>query len=500
MTDKGSERSKPEEGVLFRVVDGARSSTATGKRVFADAVRGVDASVASRIENAKDWRKSYMPHVRAVVAAGIGQNKDPLRIAADGLESLHRHLSFTRRGDEMTLRDAFGDGSDASSFATTTVSGQGAHPRVFEVPYRGRRLSGGQLLGQLDDWVERGVLEPSCRDALTLVIENPEWLQLADQRIALLGAASEMGPLEPLSAWGANIVALDLPRPQLWNHIFGVVRAGSGTVSAPLPETEVDASDPSAVAGADLLIQLPEIRAWLGGFEGPMTLGNYVYADGATFVRLAGATDALISSLIAERSEVALAYLATPTDVFAVRTEVVDAAHARRSAKGSVVGSLTRSKLYAPNYRETWAGEDGGRWGLSDSLVPIQGPNYALAKSLQRWRATLAREEGCLSSANVAPASHTRSVVKNKLLAAVYRGAPAFGVEIFQSETTRWLMAGLLVHDLRNPRAVASPDTKLDHPYDLFADAALHGGIWRLGYEPRSILPLGLAVGLVKRT
>ena len=79
--------------------------------------------------------------------------------------------------------------------------------------------------------------------------------------------------------------------------------------------------------------------------------------------------------------------------------------------------------------------EHGDRWGISDCLVPIQGANYALSKSVQRWRALLTKEEGRFVSANVAPASHTRSVVKNKMLAAAYRGCAPYGVEIFDSKT-----------------------------------------------------------------
>jgi hypothetical protein len=91
-------------------------------------------------------------------------------------------------------------------------------------------------------------------------------------------------------------------------------------------------------------------------------------------------------------------------------------------------------------------------------------------------------------------------VTKNRLLAAAYRGAPRFGVEIFPAETTRALMAALLVHDLRNPAALARPQNSIDHPYDLFAHGALHGGIWRLPYEPRSILPLALVRGSIGST
>lgn len=343
-------------------------------------------------------------------------------------------------------------------------------------------------------------MEPSCHAALSLVMDNPAWLDLSDRYFALLGASSEMGPLGPLNAWGANILAVDLPRPHLWKHIVEVTREGSGRLYAPVPAGSSD--DLVATAGFDLMTMTPEARAWLGSFDQPFTIGNYVYADGANFVRLAAAVDALIDDVLDARPDVSLAYLATPTDVFAVPEEVATGAIAKRrsSAVAKVLSAVSLRRLYAPNYDKLVAGENGRRWGISDSLVPIQGSNYALAKSLQRWRAISAREEGTLTSANVAPASTTMSVTKNRMLAAAYRGAPSFGVEIFEPATTRVLMAALLVHDLRNDKSAAHPDVALDHPFDLFVDGALHGGIWRLPHHARSILPLGLVKGFLKRS
>ena len=84
--------------------------------------------------------------------------------------------------------------------------------------------------------------------------------------------------------------------------------------------------------------------------------------------------------------------------------------------------------------------------------MPQQGPNYALAKRLQRWRATRARDDGVTVSLNVAPPTRTRSVVKNRALAAAYAGAHRFGIEVFEPATSNTLMAALLVHDLRSGR------------------------------------------------
>src|SRR5206468_10563280 len=60
--------------------------------------------------------------------------------------------------------------------------------------------------------------------------------------------------------------------------------------------------------------------------ETPLVLGNYAYADGAMFVRVAAAADALTAALTSDVPARALAYLAGPTDVFAVPMPVVEAA------------------------------------------------------------------------------------------------------------------------------------------------------------------------------
>ena len=165
---------------------------------------------------------------------------------------------------------------------------------------------------------------------------------------------------------------------------------------------------------------------------------------------------------------------------------------------GGPLRTLTGGRMFAPNYRVIVDGEDGQQFGLADSVVPQQGPNYALAKRLQRWRAVVARES-VVTSANVAPATKTKSVTKNRVLAAAYSGARSYGVEVFEPTTSNTLMAALLIHDLRNPKAAAHPETLLSHPLGLFVDQAAHGGLWRLPWEPRSVLPLAAVEGLVRR-
>jgi hypothetical protein len=91
---------------------------------------------------------------------------------------------------------------------------------------------------------------------------------------------------------------------------------------------------------------------------------------------------------------------------------------------------------------------------------------------------------------NVAPPTRTRSVVKNRALAAAYAGGHRFGVEVFEPATSNVLMAALLVHDLHT-----GGGPKHDHPWQDEAFAAAHGGLWRAAYAPRSALGLAALLG-----
>ena len=101
----------------------------------------------------------------------------------------------------------------------------------------------------------------------------------------------------------------------------------------------------------------------------------------------------------------------------------------------------------------------------------------------------MARQAGTTVSLNVAPPTRTRSVLKNRALAAAYASAYRFGAQVFEPDTTRVLMAALLVHDLHGAGPVHP------HPWQDEAYAAAHGGLWRIAYTPRSALLLAALLG-----
>lgn len=491
-------------GIQFPLVEGKRSSQRSGKQMFAAAVRAVSPELSEQIERTGDWRKRYLEPVRQIVELGATSAVSARRIASDGIAAERDTMVFERDGHTMSLQEAF-DNPQSNHLSTVSVQGQGKRSAELEIPVGRETLRGDALRRQLDRWVDSGTIEPSCAEAVKLVIANPDWLDLSDLHFAVLGAASEMGPMRALCRWGATAYAIDLPRPHLWESILEIAREGTGRVL--IPSTAPPGSEPEDVigsAGTDLLLWGPEVRAWLASFDTRLVVGDYTYADGTTFVQLSAGVDALIEGLRRDSRLQASAYLATPTDVFAVPEETANETRAKKpSMPATSVQTLARiatlGRMCSPNYRELIPDAGGRRWGISDCLVPQQGANYALAKNLQRWRAIALREDGLVTSANVAPPTHTRSVIKNPILAAAYRGGSSFGVEVFDPPTSRTLMAALLVHDLRNPKALATPGNQLHHPYDLLCDAAAHGGIWRLHHEPRSILPLAVLVGFAKR-
>ena len=479
-------------GVVFPETGGTRSTSALGRAVVADALRATDPVGAQAAERETNWRQGYLTHFRRLVEAGLLSDDAAVSIARSGLQALHQRMHATTGGGEVPVGELFERDTVDRPLETVTVQGTRARARELSVPFHGERLGGDALHRQLDAWTAAGSMEPSAADAVREVAANPDWLDLTGDRLVVLGAGAEMGPLRAVLSWGGDVVAVDLPRPEVWRRLLETARGSAGTLRVPVASASgVGEERLPERAGADLVHDLPPIADWLEGLEGSLVLGNYVYADGATNVRVSTAVDVLSAELLRRRGDVSLAFLATPTDVFAVPTEVVEAStRAYTTPSGPMrlarpaLRTLSGGRLLRRNYAP------GSDPGLNDSLVPQQGPNYALAKRLQRWRATAARRDGVAVSLNVAPPTRTRSVVKNRALASAYAGAHRFGIEVFEPATSNTLMAALLVHDLRSGRR---PQTS---PWREEAHGAVHGGLWRTAYDPRSALGLAVVLGL----
>jgi hypothetical protein len=491
--------------------DHKRSTTATGRAIFADSVRAIDPALTLRIEHTKDWRKGYIEPLREIVIAASQTPNAAIEISNAGLESAHRRFVFAQPDGDISL--VSGLNQTTQPIESVSVTGRASREETLSIPYHGQRISGSDLRRQIDRWVADGIAEPSFGTALHLLMDNPDWLDLSGTDIAVLGAGAEMAPTRSLLRWGAKIHALELPRPDIWQRLIDIVRNTSGSIRIPISQNAIGAMPfvtggtvhteddqiIAAAAGVDLLEQPGAIANWLNEIENPFVLGNYTYADGATHATLSMSADAIFEKLDSQRKDITLAFLATPTDVFMVPMTCVNESRRRWDARG--VSGFFQTPLRAfgqfePNYPRTYQTKSGMEVGLNDALVPQQGPNYLLAKRIQRWRALAARANGTPVSLNLAPATRTQSVVKNRALAAAYAGAGRFGVEVFKPATSTALMAALLVHDLRNPLSAANPGTTLNNPMDLFVVGANHGGLWSSAYAPRSVLGIAALLGM----
>jgi len=328
----------------------------------------------------------------------------------------------------------------------------------------------------------------------------------------MVGAGSAMGPYPKLMEMGATVVAIDIPgswgkggkRPTsgLWKRLCETAKASPGggivfPLSKPQKECKGDMELYEA-AGCDLMKQPGEIANWLCEWQktlppsAKVVIGNYTYLDGELHVKLALCADYCIQRLRKARPSTAVAFLCTPTDIH-VRSNESDAA--ARKGYGAGLGSLGLEKLLnllsggmylQPNFAAPL-----GDIKLVDGLSVAQGPNYAIAKRMQHWRAQLEFEAGATVSSMVAPSTATISVLSNPSFGWVYGGLPYWGYEIFKQETTNAVMAAMLMHDVLNPKGPKSAANraafKISNSLELFRTQAVHGGLWRAPYKLESM-------------
>ena len=476
-----------------------RSTSAFAQMVLSEAIGDSDAEAANAALLQTDWRKNYHRHFVAASAAGIASPKDARDIASRGLGAVGAAMRFVRDGEDQLLSDVMSAPATAAPFDTKVIRATEGPLPSYTVPYRGLDLEGADLRRQLERWIAAGVIEVSAASAIEEVLDSPDWLDLSDLTFVVMGAGAELGPYPALMGLGAKVVAIDLPSDGIWDRLL----ERSGGLSKLLYPTR------NGRAGADLTTDLPELRDWIATIGGPIVMGGYAYADGEAHLRVSAAQDALIATAVERRppGSVTVAHLLTPTDCYAIDEATAEASRMAwasrplglRATQGAL-RTLSGGRLFHQAITEVIDGKEGYRSAVFDTLVTEQGPNYALAKRIQEWRAVDMRARGLRVSANVSPSSNTRSVTKNKALAAAYRGAGMFNIEVFEPGTTNALMALLLIRDLRTTAGPADPFVELANPLQLLSDAACHGGLWRSPYKTRTALPLAAVRGALKRS
>jgi hypothetical protein len=493
----------PPRGLVFPVDEkGVRSSTNPGKDIMASAVGAVNGAAAEQIWSEKKWRFKYVKYFMGMVEEQCASPQAALDVAAAGLKRAHEVFEFVSPdGSSVSLREAM-TASNTDKFETGFIKGEGGAGSAetsFSVPYKGRNLSGEELKSQVKKWVAYGTIEPSAGEAICKCVDHPDWLEKMKQRyFVLLGAGSAMGPFQVLLSLGANIIAIDLDRPNIWKRLIETTKRSTGSITFPLkritqtPTTSVD--ELAAGAGCNLFTETPLIRDWLMQLypNKPFVVGSYAYLNGAAHVQVSLAMDAICQDLSEKRKDTALAYLCTPTDLHLVPKEAWEDSQKNywdysKRIYCSLLNVLSRGKYLRKNARKPISGQ-GGDYYLVNGLSVAQGPNYALAKRMQHWRAITARSKNCIVSSNIAPATSTASVVHKREFAWAYEGMPYFKpYEIFAPETSNAVMTALLLFDLEDKNSSGNPAKALANPNQLFSYGSFNGGSWRCAYEVDSI-------------
>jgi hypothetical protein len=516
----------PPRGICFPGTSAESPSPSTSRAGVGCIAAAITATgnqaAAGRCAKERDWRFGYVKHFEALVAASCSSPDAAVKSARAGLDWAYDNFLFI--GDVgkpegvRTFRQEMQRGVQPSArFHVGRVTGTKNPPQPFGVPYKKELLSGAALEKQLDAWTKYGVLEADAASAIAAVAKNAQWRDLTGHVFVLIGAGSAMGPFLSLLQMGATVVALDIPgiwgkgtkRPtsSLWQRLIAAAKESPGgellfPLSKPQAECKTDLELFEA-AGANLMHQPAEIldfvlRAEVGLTDKPVAIGNYTYLDSGDHVKLSLGADALINGLIEARKgkPTAVAFLCTPTDIHLVNEEVQLATVGNKNSSGVLVEGLLRllslGKYLQPATRKPFIADDGAKLHWVNCMSSAQGPNYALAKRIQHFRAVLAYEAGVTVSTNVAPSTRTISVVHNRTFAWAYGGMPYFKpYEIFDQETTNAVMAAMLVHDVRNSSAPARPVNRsqagIRNGLELFRHGQVHGGMFRAPYTADSI-------------
>jgi len=521
----------PEDG------KGGRSTSEAGKKAFAAAIGGSGVgeaeAAAAKCAGERSWRFGYNKHITKLVRLSCESPAAGLGSAKAGLGWMYENMVY--HSPDQTLRGPFGATVDkvTGSFETGAVrGGKQSPPPGYRVPYdagwhpsRPRPpptgpsdcLSGKALKAQAAEWAAGGIIEPDAAEALCWLSDHfDKGESLQDVYVVMIGAGSAMGPFPKLMEMGATVVAIDIPgawgkggpRPAsgVWRRLCDTARGSAGSLVFPLSKPQSQCATDEELyeaAGCDLMKQPGEIANWLCEWQktlpdsAKVMIGNYTYLDGELHVKLALCADYCIRRLRAARPATGVAFLCTPTDIH-VCTDASD--RAARDNYGSGFGSLgleklanalSGGKLLIPNFNAPVEAQGGKLIKYVDGLAVAQGPNYALAKRMQHWRAMIEFESGAVVSSSVAPSTATISVLSNKTFAWAYGGMPYFKYEIFKQETTNAVMAALLMHDILNLKGPKNPANRkqfrLSNPIELFSTQAVHGGLWRSPYKADSL-------------
>lgn len=336
-------------------------------------------------------------------------------------------------------------------------------------------------------WANQGIAEPGIVEVLA---KNRAPLSL----LLALAAGAECAPTEAWLAGGGTVVAVMRPNPKRWKELIDFARRSAGKLIIPLRgqiSQSLTDDEIASRAGIDLVQDfrsLPAILSYAIGRQHTV-IGAYAYSPGASHLLVQAVQDAFIeyASQHCSSDQVAFHWLATPTDSQLLPKEFIEYSKNRyttRPAHLKLRDSFWKifGQLHSPITLRK------GDFVVVDSSVQKQGFNYQFAKRTQRLRALLLHSKGFAVAYGVTPPATTESVLSHRILIASYRGAPHFGLHPFDKD---------LIGPIAMQQCLYSLSIKFSNPHEVYSKIAVHGGLWRLGYDPKTVWAPATISGLM---
>jgi len=458
-------------------------STELGRNVLAAAVP----DLANQIAQVQNWRKDYLGYFREVAKAELYSTRSALDVASRGLKVFEESVNTDDNQNLLeVITKAWRSNKDQVSMVVIRGTGAAQQPDFFEV----------------SGLVKAHLAEPKVAEKL----KELDLSSLKSNLLIALAGGAEYSPARLWLDWGGTTAIVARPRPELWSELISRARSSAGTLYVPVLKSRVQGLDVQTlsdeelakVAGLDLVQDYEAISGWLSMLArteaGGLVIGCYAYAPGIKHIEVQAVQHCLgrVMTEALPKSRVTLNWLATPTDAYAVPMDVVLDINNRYSQRSPLI--KIRDFIFGTRKHqfELFETETGQQMAVMDATSVIQGPSYALAKRTQRWMAYQQVFAGRNSAYLVSPPAETKSVLNKKILRLTYDGAPAFGLNPFAVDQAVSIATGLLVAELSSPRS--------QNNLSSYLDLAVHGGLWRVIYSPKSAWRAATILGTIYRS
>ena len=486
-------------------VTGKVSTTKTGKQVWIAALQpmamdseDVDVSLKNRAQELihkiqstpdKKWRHGYSTLVYEVsdLMASAGSELC-LSMARSGLKALHENMVIESSGCKISTQTITGINAVGNKrFKMGAPRGiKGENPSTFN-------LEGSEMENQLSAWASYGCIEQDTAEHASIISKLNDTSQLIQDKIfVLLGATSELGSFSVLAQLGATMACVARPGKKM-RDLIEEAKHSPCTVLLPLKDqlstgsdVELGNSTNDSLVGADLMSDAPELAKWIENFpeEKQLVIISLAYLDGEKHVRATVGMDLICESVCRSRPSTQLAYIVSPATAHCIPKDAF-LERERRLESIPIWQKILLNSGLALRTQTSWsASYSKTQLYVLNGLTQLQGPNYALAKTVQQWRAMVARANGHVVSANHGPSTRTNSMISHSQVATALEGMQYFPPLVaFDINPAKSLLAALMLWDLNFLESTANPSVPLDHPMCLFIENSVHGGIWRCPYR-----------------